>query len=146
MWIIELLLKSGLNKAKILLLTPPTIVCDRWADFCKTNPEIQIEKTPEQTREYADAVIDVGRQYEIKTFDVFELTSREEHREKAFYDGLHFSKYGADLLYDLIKDDVERLVAEHRGTDRENFPTYLDVDFNHPETFYTAEPSPNASL
>ena len=43
-------------------------------------------------------------------------------------------------MYDLIKNDVEQLVNEYRGTDRPNFPTYLDLDFNRPETFWAATP------
>ena len=139
---VEFLLSNGLSKEKILLITPPTIVPDLWAEFCKKNVPFVIEKTPEHTRKYADAMIDVGKQFDIKTFDMFELTSREEHLSKAFVDGLHFSDYGAKLLCDLIRADVERLVEQHRGTNRQNFPTHQDVNYNEPETFYTAEPSP----
>ena len=142
---IEFLLQIGLSKERILLITPPTIVCEQWAEFCKQQ-KLEIMKTPEHTRKYADAMIVVGKQFDVKVFDVFELTSREEHRSKAFVDGLHFSNYGADLLYDLIRNDVDQLVAKHRDTNRENFPTYSDADYNHLETFYTAEPSPIKSL
>ena len=143
--IVEFLLKSGLSKDRILLITPPTIgprtICAQWEEFCK-QAQIEVEKTPEQTRKYADAMIEVGKQFNVKVFDMFELTSREEHVQKAFVDGLHFSKYGADLLFDLISDDVNQLVQKHRQTSRENFPTHLDIDFNQPEIFYTAEPAP----
>ena len=139
--IVEFLLENGLTKEKILLITPPTIVPAKWAEFAK-QAQIEIEKTPEHTRKYAEAMIEVGHRFGIKAFDAFELTDRDEHRDKAFGDGLHFSKYGADLLYDLIKSDVDQLVEKYRGTNRMNFPTYLDMDYNHPETFYTAEPSP----
>ena len=139
--VIEFLLKNGLSKEKILLITPPTIEPAQWAEFAKQNIAITIEKTPEHTRKYADVVIDIGKQLGIKALDVFELTSQAEHRHKAFVDGLHFSEYGASLLFDLIKSDVAQMVDKHRQTNRENFPTYLDINYNHPETFYTAEPS-----
>ena len=118
--IVEFLLSNGLSKKQILLVTPPTIVPDLWAEFCKKNVLFLIEKTPEHTRKYADATIDVGKQFDIMTFDMFELTSREEHLSKAFVDRLYFSDYGAQLLDDLIQADVERLVAQHRGTNQQN--------------------------
>lgn len=139
--IVEFLLKSGLSKDRILLITPPTIVCSQWEEFCK-QAQVELRKTPEKTRKYADAMIEVGKQLNVKVFDMFELTSREEHMQKAFIDGLHFSNYGADLLYDLISNDVDQLVQKHRQTARENFPTYADADFNQPEAFYTNEPAP----
>lgn len=139
--IIEFLLKNGLSKEKILLISPPTLVAEQWNEFAKRTYNITLEKTPEHTRKYVDATLEVGKQLDIKTFDLFELTSREEHFNRTFVDGVHFTKYGADLMFEFIKDDVEQLVEKQRQTKRENFPTFFDADFNHPEAFFTAEPS-----
>ena len=83
-----------------------------------------IEKTPEHTRQYADAMIEIANELNITVFNVFELTSKEEHFDKAFIDGLHFSAYGGNLISQLIKDEVEKRVEKFRGLSLENFPTY----------------------
>lgn len=138
-------MNNGLDKKKILLITPPTIVPDQYVEFCRQTKNVETENSPERMREYVDAMIDVGKQFGIKTFDLFELTTRDEHTGRWTVDGLHLSDYGAKLLYELIRADVERLVEQHRGTNLPNLPTYLELDFNRLESFYTAESTPNPS-
>jgi len=137
--IINFLLKNGLTEEKILLITPPTIELEGWSKYCLENAEMQglsITKTPEHTKKYVDAMVSAGNEMKIKVFDTFELTSRPENMRTAFIDGLHFSVHGANLVYDLIKDDVEQLVRQYRSSDLENFPTYNDINFNELEKFF----------
>ena len=135
--IIEFLLNSGLTKDKLLLITPPTIISEDWNNFCGQNfKDSIVEKTPEHTKKYVDTMLDVAGQLNIKCFDSFELTSKVEHYSKAFIDGLHLSKYGGDLFYELIKDDVEQCVQKFRNTDLQNMPTYIDIDYNNLDKFF----------
>ena len=135
--IIEFLLNSGLTKDRLLLITPPTIISEDWNKFCRQNfKDSIVEKTPEHTKKYVDTMLDVAEQMNIKCFDAFELTSKVEHYSKAFFDGLHLSKYGGDLFYELIKDDVERCVRMFRNTDLENMPNCDDIDYNNLDNFF----------
>lgn len=126
------------------MVTPPTINTEKWKEFCdlmRESRDLMVEKTPEHTKLYVETMLEIGNEFNVKTFDLFEITKNPANFDRAFVDGLHFSNYGANLIYNLIQNAVQECVRKFRNTDYENFPNFMDIDFNNLSTFFTNEPS-----
>ena len=82
-------------RTRIILITPPPInTYQRSADLQSRNPPIPLDRDFEVTRQYAEAVKDVGKKEGVPVVDVwtklYDAVGRDERKlEKFMDDGLH---------------------------------------------------------
>lgn len=85
---------------KIILITPPPFNSSQWSAFLQTKiPPGEMDRTPENTARYAQAVRDVGAKEKIPVLDVFSAIvdaadGDEKALEKYLSDGLHLTEEG----------------------------------------------------
>lgn len=93
---------------RILLITPPPInTQQRTADLQTRNPPMELDRKFEITKEYADAVKEVGRKEGVHVLDVwtalYEAAGRDEASLAKFLDdGLHLNADGYTVREPLI--------------------------------------------
>ncbi|GAA5932697.1 SGNH/GDSL hydrolase family protein [Sporobolomyces koalae] len=113
--------------AKFILITPPPISPPEWqTERVRRGWTGSIDRTNENTREYADQVIRLGRELQIPVVDAFEATwsAATDEAERTdqefesvlatyFWDGLHLSAKGYHQVVERVK-----VVIEHEYPDR----------------------------
>ena len=99
--------------AKILLITPPPVHHEQRFAFQKQRYKEKatgiLERTNENTGQYADACKDVAKETNIPYLDLYTLMQEGNDRDfgKYFYDGLHFNKEGHDFVLKHLLEAIE---------------------------------------
>lgn len=95
-------------ETRIILITPPPFSeAARKADLESRDPPIALDRTSENTRKYADAVIELGKELNVPVLDVYtpiwEATDNGDTKklEAYLYDGLHLSKPGYTVCFSI---------------------------------------------
>jgi len=87
----------------IILITPPPVnTYQRGGDLQSRNPPQLLDRSFEQTRKYAEAVREVGKQENIPVLDVwsalYDAAGRDERAlEQFLWDGLHLNSAGYEV-------------------------------------------------
>lgn len=113
---IEYLTKNGIDKQKIILISPS------WYHESSTRKLILAEGEPrpyksfEHSILYNEVVSRVGMDESIDVLDFFKITSNYKPLEELFYDGIHLSKVGARLLYNSLMPIVKKKIETKHNT------------------------------
>ena len=99
--IITLLTSIGIEKSSIVLITPPPLQEDLWGLECKEKGQ-PMDRSNAATKQYAEAVLQLGRETGLTTVDVYNEMSKEQNLGQLLSDGLHFTPEGNQFLADLI--------------------------------------------
>ena len=88
---------------RIILLTPPPIQVDRWAEhLAERDPPKEMDRTWENTKAYADAVKQVAEAQKVPVVDAWSAIWTAAGEELAgltrfLSDGLHLTKEGYEV-------------------------------------------------
>ncbi|KZV99078.1 SGNH hydrolase [Exidia glandulosa HHB12029] len=100
------------ERTKILFISPPPIDADaRAADLASRNPPLAPDRTWDNTKAYADAVKEVGKELSVPVADawtaIWDAAGHKAENLKQFLpDGLHLNAASYSLVYDLILEAI----------------------------------------
>ncbi|KAG8714709.1 hypothetical protein FRC08_011539 [Ceratobasidium sp. 394] len=103
---------------RVLLVTaPPINVTQRNTQLASRNPPLGPDRTHENTKAYAQAVIDVGKKRGVPVVDLWaalwkEARETEKGLEPLLPDGLHLSEASYKILYELIIEAISKYYPE----------------------------------
>lgn len=109
--IIKYLNDNGIENRKIILITPT------WFHKEETNKHlsktrdmtgITMDKHLDEAKQYSEAILKIAMEKKIDVIDFFDVSLNYPKLEDMFCDGIHFSKVGAKLLYDLLMPVMEK--------------------------------------
>lgn len=104
----------GLSNSKMVFITPAPLHFDTFNAFSrKTN--LKANKSKEHESKYAEIVSNVAKDLSITCLDFYSIASNNEDFSNLFYDGLHLSRDGGDLLYLHLWPLVEEKLEESFG-------------------------------
>jgi lysophospholipase L1-like esterase len=133
--IINYLESIGIQKERLILISPPTYYHKDFLNYCKLNGRLETIKDNATVGKYAIACGSAAQRTGVDFLNIYESFSNQKDGQKLFCDGLHFSREGSQLLFDLIWPLVEKKVKLFRQSSEliMNFPIYSDINIDCPE-------------
>lgn len=125
--------KNGLERRKIILLTPPPYYHENFVKFWVESGKPGVPKrSNEQPKIYAKACLELGASIGVDVCDVHSVFEEDGQREALFCDGIHFSQLGADLLFQTVLPLVEKRLLQELKVESltANLPYWMDVGQN----------------
>ncbi|KAK0210587.1 SGNH hydrolase-type esterase domain-containing protein [Desarmillaria ectypa] len=124
---------------RIILITPPPVnTYQRGADLQSRSPPLALDRLFETTKQYAQAVIDVGREACIPVVDVWaalwNAAGQDEAALREFLsDGLHLNRDGYSIMYELLTDTIATKMPElHYNNLQSVFAPWAEIDWTAP--------------
>ncbi|KAG8988523.1 hypothetical protein FRB90_002694, partial [Tulasnella sp. 427] len=122
----------------ILITAPPFNEAVREATLATRDPPVALDRKSEVTRSYVDGAIALGKELNVPVLDVYtpiwEATENGNTKklEEYLYDGLHLSKTGYDVVFDLLIKTIEREFPDlHYDALPMVFPGWKDLDWEN---------------
>ncbi|ORY78422.1 SGNH hydrolase [Leucosporidium creatinivorum] len=118
---------------KILLITPPPVDAEvRGADLMARDPPRVPDRDAERTRQFAEAVKEVGKEAEIPAVDAWsrinEAAERDGGLTKYLNDGLHLTAEGYKLVTVGVSEAIHEFISElHWDHIEQTFPHWADI-------------------
>lgn len=134
---IDFLESIGINHQKVILISPPNFHkenFDKWS--LSNNKPVLPDEWKGKIEAYVSACEKVASDKKVSFLNLYEIFVKTEDSSRLFNDGLHFSRDGAQLLYDSLSPLVFKRLTEFTGKSLENsmqYPYWMDVDKEHPE-------------
>ncbi|KAI0048543.1 SGNH hydrolase [Auriscalpium vulgare] len=103
---------------KIVLITPPPVnTVQRGANLAGREPPLELDRTFERTREFAEEVGRVGQSEGVPVVDVWtpmwEAAGKEEKALEGYlYDGLHLNEAGYKIVWEALLATIRKNFAE----------------------------------
>ncbi|KAG8967050.1 hypothetical protein FRC03_010798 [Tulasnella sp. 419] len=126
---------------RIILITPPPISeTARAADLSSRNPPIALDRSASNTKSFADAVIELGKELSLPVVDIYGPISEasggtDDGLVPYLYDGLHLSAAGYKILYDAL---IKTIASEYPDLHYENLPMvyrpWAQLDWKDPRS------------
>ncbi|KAK0450699.1 GDSL Lipase/Acylhydrolase [Armillaria borealis] len=124
---------------RIILITPPPVnTYQRSADLQARSPPLALDRLFETTRQYAQAVIDVGREASVPVVDVWAALwnaagQDERALSKFLSDGLHLNRDGYSIMYELLIDMIAKQMPElHYNNLQPVFAPWAEINWAAP--------------
>lgn len=99
-------------KAQKVFLTPARC-CYKDIEYEKKSYRSMKKEDAKPLKYYCDVIVEKGKEYNIPVLNLYENLpidpKIEEQKEKYMVDGLHFNKYGHEVLADLVIEFLEKL-------------------------------------
>ena len=118
-------------KNKVVLITPPIYFQSRFAEYRRSQgDEVPPLRANEQPKLYAHALNEVGKELGVSVVDTYSAFEADGRGEALFNDGLHFSPIGAELMYNLVVNEIESRVLSTRGQVElvMNYPPWAEIN------------------
>jgi len=127
--IVSLLLNHGIKKEAILLVSPPPILPDKWAQYRRScpGPEYRNCKDNQLTAQYAEETGRVAARLGLGWLDLFSAMMKLTNLEAALGDGLHLAGEGHAVLYQLLCPELERRLGPGPGHAAPRFPEWREL-------------------
>ena len=108
----------GTRNTNVVLVTPPPIydVDLQERNRARAKP-VLLDRTNDNTKKYADAVVQVGTRLSVPVVDLFHLAL--PNPKSILSDGLHLNAPGNELLYKILLVELERLGLDNLKRDFE---------------------------
>lgn len=126
---IQYLIKIGLNKDKIILMTPPPYYHPKYATYCQEVGRDMPVKDNIVVSQYAEACYKVAQNCEVDVVNLYQEMIKDENWPRYLIDGLHFSHAGSVLVYALLWPHI----AKRIDTTKMILPPWNEIDLLHPE-------------
>ena len=125
-YILDYILKLGIDNKKIIVITPPRIDETKWeATVNSRNQAEHSDHFDHLVTEYARIVKKVALEHETHVLDLNSIMHEFGERYRDFlFDGLHMSANGSELLFDNLMPLVNQHIAAHI---KFNFPYWRDI-------------------
>ena len=118
----------GIPKSSIILITPSPVCDHLWKATCK-EWGLAWDRCYAVTKQYADAAVQVGKELDVTTVDLYSSMPKEQDRIKQYFsDGVHFNGDGNRFLAELLIPIVESKL----DTETSVFPEFIDVNAKCP--------------
>ncbi|KAG8954693.1 hypothetical protein FRC04_011126 [Tulasnella sp. 424] len=126
-------------ETRIILITPPPFSeAARAADLAARDPPMALDRKSEVTKKFADAVIELGKELDVPVVDVYtpiwKATDNGDPKKlgKYLYDGLHLSREGYAVMYELLIQTIKTKFPElHYDALPMVFPGWKDLDWSN---------------
>ena len=109
---IQYLLNNGLTRSKIILITPNWYHKPAFDQYHIDFGYPPTKKEFADTVKYGEAIIRIARKEQIDFIDAFALSYRHDPLAELYCDGVHYSKKGAQLLFEHLWPVVDRKIAD----------------------------------
>ncbi|KAF8610808.1 GDSL Lipase/Acylhydrolase [Ceratobasidium sp. AG-I] len=122
----------------ILVSAPPVIATQRNAELASRNPPIGPDRTHENTKSYAEAVIDIGKKRGLPAVDLWtalwkEAGETEKGLSPLLPDGLHCNEKSYKILFDLLIETISKHYPElHYDKLPHVYPRWDQIDWKNP--------------
>ncbi|XP_050406651.1 isoamyl acetate-hydrolyzing esterase 1 homolog isoform X1 [Patella vulgata] len=126
---VEYLQSIGIEREKIIMISPPAYNNDAWQLECvkKGKP---CSKTTENTQKYATSCVQLCKETGIWSVDLYSEMLKNENWKEMLNDGLHLSTIGSRLLFKLLQPIVDKLTSDLPM----NYPLWDEVDYENPNS------------
>ncbi|KAL4229114.1 isoamyl acetate-hydrolyzing esterase [Mactra antiquata] len=124
---VQYLMDIGVNKEKIVIISPPTCDEQKWQSDCEEKGRV-FGKFNGPTKDYAKVCIEVGEEIGTQTVDLYTAMSCQKDWEDMLNDGLHFSPYGSQFLFEQLKPVLDKLTSNMKL----QLPYWADIDNENP--------------
>lgn len=121
------LLNIGLERQKIIIISPPTCDDEKWKADCKLKDR-PYGKFNEPTKEYARVCMEVAKETGAAGIDLYTAMEEKKEWSHMLNDGLHLSPEGSSHLFDILKPHVSHLTSDLTV----KLPYWDDIDNNAP--------------
>lgn len=108
--IIKYLTDNGLDKSKIILITPTWYHHEKFQKWLSESGMPPVGKELEEARKYSEAVLDIAKSESIDVIDFFGVSLKYSPLETLFCDGVHFSQHGAKVLFEQVMPVIEKKI------------------------------------
>lgn len=122
---------SGLKKARVILVNPPTYYHDV---FLETKPDLPPCRSSESATLYANACLEAGKEIGVTCLDIHSVFAEDPRGRSLFTDGLHLASSGSSLLFKELLPFVEKKIIEFKTSDsspnaslEQNFPYWMEI-------------------
>lgn len=95
---IRILERRGIDRRKVVLITPPTYFHSHYEVASTKDGDPMPLRSGDTQSIYAKAMIELGQNLSVSVVDAFSAFDAGGRGADLFYDGLHFSPAGSDLL------------------------------------------------
>ncbi|GFS68254.1 isoamyl acetate-hydrolyzing esterase 1 homolog [Nephila pilipes] len=107
---IKYLQNIGLNKNKIILMTPGPYHHEKFMKWCCQIGKTFPSKDNKITAEYVQTCLGVAKKHNLDAINTFQEIMKNEDWSKFLIDGLHFSHDGSHLIYYLLRPLIEKKI------------------------------------
>lgn len=98
--------------SKMIFISPTSYHDEASAIYNSKKGWKNLTKSEEHMKQYADCTVNVAQEFGITCLDFYSIAKNCDQFSELFYDGLHLSRTGADLLYlhlwPLVKENLEK--------------------------------------
>lgn len=108
--IIKYLEENGLEKSKIVMITPAWYHDESFLEFLRETKMPAFGKKLEHAQKYGEAVLRIAKDNNLDVVDFFEITRKQDPLKEIFCDGVHLSRKGARLLYDVLMPVIQKKI------------------------------------
>ncbi|BFZ06312.1 hypothetical protein BsWGS_09351 [Bradybaena similaris] len=121
---VEFSLSQGISREKVILVTPPAFDAPAWGEQCLLKGKV-LSKDNKITGVYAEACSNIAEEMGTECVDLYSEMMKSEEYASYLCDGLHLSRHGSRLLFDLLRPVIEKLTAQLPTT---LFPSWDEID------------------
>ncbi|GFT95220.1 isoamyl acetate-hydrolyzing esterase 1 homolog [Trichonephila clavipes] len=107
---INYLQSIGLNKNKIIMMTPGPYHHEKFMKWCYEIGKTFPSKDSKLVAEYVEACLNTAKKHNIDVINIFQEMMKSQDWSKFLTDGLHFSSDGSHLVYHLLLPLIEKKV------------------------------------
>jgi lysophospholipase L1-like esterase len=126
--IIDELLKKGIKKNKIIIISPPRIDEEKWAQTLQViNPSEANSHFDHVVKTYAEKAMTVAEQRGIKNrVDLYKAMETVNDWKNLLSDGIHLNEQGNQLLF----SELQKVVKNEFVDIPNNFPVFSELKVN----------------
>lgn len=97
---------------RMILITPTWYHYVSFQEFLKKIQAPPAGKSLEHATRYHEAVLRIGKENGIQVVDMFNASKNFDPLEELFCDGVHYSRKGANMLFDLLFPVIQKKLEE----------------------------------
>lgn len=121
----------GLNKNKLIIITPPKIDNTKWSEV-KERQNCVSSHFDELVIHYANECADLAIKNNLELIDLYKEMAKSRNFSDLLFDGLHLSTAGGLFLFELLKPVLEKNILEGL---KYNFPYWKDINLDDIKQF-----------
>lgn len=128
--IVNHLKTGGLRPDQIILITPPAFCAEDWNKSCIVKGKTVNNRSNENTVRYSRACIQVAKDLDTHSIDLWSIMQEDKDWKKYLCDGLHLSPDGSQLLWKHLEKHFIKLAESLEMV----YPDWSTINFDHPES------------
>ncbi|KAG8188050.1 hypothetical protein JTE90_009923 [Oedothorax gibbosus] len=100
--------KIGVAKDKIILISPGPYCDEKWLKFCEQLGRTFPKREKELAAKYAEECQNIAKELGVDIVNIHEEFMKDEDWPKYLLDGVHLSREGSFLVYELLMQILEK--------------------------------------